>query len=130
MSTTGNMVVLSIQTPLSPTAMNNLVALSLLNNIVESKGEQYCLSTHDNNDVVQALLRQQPCNNLWNFEMCSIFSYMHFVLFFPINYYFHCIRFSFVKYTSLAFSHLPLYLLLRTKTFTCHSCRYYSMQEV
>ena len=37
MSTTGNMVVLSIQIPLSPTAMNNLVALSLLNNIVETK---------------------------------------------------------------------------------------------
>ena len=44
--------------------MNNLVVSSLLNNIVETMLKlNNMLLTHDNN-VVQALFRQQPCNIL------------------------------------------------------------------
>ena len=50
-----------------PTAMNNLVTSSLPNNIVETILNNIIgptmLLTHDNN-VVQALFRQQPCDNL------------------------------------------------------------------
>ena len=53
------MIVVSVQTFLVPTAMINLVASSLLNNIVGST----VMLTHDNN-VVQELFRQQPCSSL------------------------------------------------------------------
>ena len=48
--------------------MNNLVTSSLLNNIVEAMLNNIVgptmLLTHDNN-VVQALFKQQPCNNVY-----------------------------------------------------------------
>ena len=50
--------------------MNNLVASSLLNNIVETMLNNIVgptmLLAHDNN-VIQVLHKQRPCNNLWNF---------------------------------------------------------------
>ena len=46
----------------------------LLNNIIETRMNDIAgptmLLTHDNN-VVQALFRQQPCNSLWDFYVCT-----------------------------------------------------------
>ena len=55
--------------------MNDHVASSLLNNILETMMNNIVgptmLLMHDNN-IVQALSRQQPCNNLWEFYMWSL----------------------------------------------------------
>ena len=67
MSMIVNMLVLSIHNISQfPTAMNNLVASSLLNNIVKTMLNNIVgpimLLTHGNN-VIQALFRQQRCNH-------------------------------------------------------------------
>ena len=70
------MVVLLIQIFLFPTSTKSLVALSLLNNIVETILRNILgptmLLTHDNN-VVQALSREQPCNNFWDFYVFNFY---------------------------------------------------------